>query len=144
LKPGEPLPLREGGGVLVGSGSNFLHMKCCPLIFSFLHQHSGIFSHRVGRVLSFFSSRRNWDSPNPSTAGECASPPSRGEGTLAGERGVGRVPIPTTGHTLSWGGGGAHSPAVEGLGESQFRREDTHCGTLLFIYTYFVYLVIQN
>jgi hypothetical protein len=29
-------------------------------------------SHRVGRVLSFFSSRRDWGSPNPSPAGECA------------------------------------------------------------------------
>jgi hypothetical protein len=58
--------------------------------------------HRVGKVLSFFSSRRNWDSPNPSTAGEwCAPPPvSGGRGTLAGERGVGRVPIPTRGHSL--------------------------------------------
>jgi hypothetical protein len=39
--------------------------------------------HRVGRVLSFFSSRRNWDSPNPSPAGECAPPPfgSGGRGT---------------------------------------------------------------
>ncbi len=57
--------------------------------------------HRVGRVLRYFSSRRNWDSPNPSPAGECA--PSlwfRGEGHT-GERGGGRVPIPTTrGHTL--------------------------------------------
>ncbi len=61
--------------------------------------------HRVGRVLSFsFSSRRNWDSPNPSPAGECS-------------------------------GGGAHSLAREGFGESQFRRGDIHCGTL---YTYFV------
>ncbi len=59
--------------------------------------------HRVGRVLSLFSSRRNWNSPNPSPAGECAPPPFPpvwGEGTLAGERGVGRVPIPTTGHSL--------------------------------------------
>jgi hypothetical protein len=32
--------------------------------------------HRVGRLLSFFSSRRNWDSPNPSPSGECAPPPS--------------------------------------------------------------------
>jgi hypothetical protein len=57
--------------------------------------------HRVGRVPSFFSSRRNWDSPNPSPAGECAPPPgSGGRDTLAGERGVGRVPIPTRGHTL--------------------------------------------
>ncbi len=47
--------------------------------------------HRVGRVLSFFSSRRNWDSPNPSSAGECASLPLvPGERvTLAGERGGG-------------------------------------------------------
>jgi hypothetical protein len=38
-----------------------------------------------------FSSRRNWDSPNPSTAGECAPPPPLvpgGRATLAGERGV--------------------------------------------------------
>jgi hypothetical protein len=42
------------------------------------------------------SSRRNWDSPNPS------SPPfsSGGRGTLACERGGGRVPIPTMGHSL--------------------------------------------
>ncbi len=42
-----------------------------------------------GRVLSLFSSRRNWDSPNPSPAGKCAPPPfgSGGSGTLAGERG---------------------------------------------------------
>ncbi len=46
--------------------------------------------HRV--VLSFFSSRRNWDSPTPHPFG--------GRGTLAGERGVGRVPIPTRGHKL--------------------------------------------
>ncbi len=58
--------------------------------------------HRVGRVLSFFSSRRNWDSPPPLAAGECAPPTlwSGGEGTLAcGLRGGG-VPIPTRGHTL--------------------------------------------
>jgi hypothetical protein len=35
-------------------------------------------AHRVGRVLSFFSSRRNWDSPNPSSAGECDPPPGSG------------------------------------------------------------------
>jgi hypothetical protein len=42
--------------------------------------------HRVGRELSFFSSRRNWDSPNPSPAGERALPPfgSGGRVTLAG------------------------------------------------------------
>jgi hypothetical protein len=56
--------------------------------------------HRIGRVISFFSSRRNWDSPNPSPAGESATRGSRVRGTLAGERGVGRLPIPTRGHTL--------------------------------------------
>ncbi len=57
--------------------------------------------HRVGRVLSFFSSGRNWDSPNPSPAGECDPPPgSGGRGTLVGERGVGRVPISTRRHTM--------------------------------------------
>jgi len=30
--------------------------------------------HRVGRVLSFFSSRRNWDFPNPAPTGECEPP----------------------------------------------------------------------
>ncbi len=64
--------------------------------------------HRVGRVLSFFSSRRNWDSPNPSPAGECDPPPL----------------IP---------GGGAHSLAREGVGVSQFQRGCIHCGTL-YIY----------
>jgi hypothetical protein len=34
-------------------------------------------------------------------------------------------------------GGRGHSLAIEGLGESQFRRGDIHCGTL-YIYTYFV------
>jgi hypothetical protein len=54
----------------------------------------------IGRVLSFFSSRRNWESSNPSPASEYAPPPgSGGRGTLAGERGFGGVPIPTRGHT---------------------------------------------
>ncbi len=50
-----------------------------------------------------FSSRRNWDNPKPSPTGECAPHPPLwlgGRGTLAGERGSGRVPIPTRGHTL--------------------------------------------
>ncbi len=53
-------------------------------------------------VLSFFSSRRNWDFPNPSPAGECAPPPpslNRGEGNTRwreqGESRGGRVPIPS-------------------------------------------------
>ncbi len=47
--------------------------------------------------------RRNWDSPNPSLASECPSPRT---------------------------GGGAHSPAGEGLGESQFRRLEKKLSTL--------------
>jgi hypothetical protein len=42
------------------------------------------------------SPRRNWDSPNPSLASECAPPPEQG--------------------------GGAHSPAAKGVRESQFQR----------------------
>jgi hypothetical protein len=44
-------------------------------------------------------SRRNWDSPNPSLASECAPPPRTGGegGTLACGWGVGGVLIPTTG-----------------------------------------------
>jgi hypothetical protein len=47
--------------------------------------------HRVGRVLSFFSSRRNWNSPTPLAAGECAPQPLvRGGGhTRLRERGWG-------------------------------------------------------
>ncbi len=60
------------------------------------------FHHRVGRVLSFFSSRRrSWNSLTPLAAGECV-PPHFGRGgghTRLRERGWG-VPIPTRGHTL--------------------------------------------
>ncbi len=49
----------------------------------------------IYRVPQCMSPRRNWDSPTPSLASECATPP---------------------------GSGGAHSPAGDGLGESQFRR----------------------
>jgi hypothetical protein len=57
------------------------------------------YKHKVGRVLIFFSSRRNWYYPTPSAAGECAPPPFGGRGTLAFGRGVGGVPIPTRGPT---------------------------------------------
>ncbi len=57
-----------------------------------LHQTTSTFSvykkhsyHRVGRVLSFFLSRRNWDSLTPSTTGECPPPPVPGEGWGVGE-----------------------------------------------------------
>ncbi len=49
------------------------------------------------------SPRRNWDSPNPSLTSECAPPP---------------------------GPGGAHSPAGEGLGESQLLRLEKKLSTL--------------
>ncbi len=76
--------------------------------------------YRVGRVLSLFSSRGNWDSPNPSPAGKCA-------------------PLPPV------LGGGAHSLAREGLGESQFRRGENKLSTLvLVIYTYFVGSIYCN
>jgi hypothetical protein len=53
----------------------------------------------------YVPSRRHWDSPNPTLANECAPPPEQG-------------------------GGGAHSPAGEGLGESQFRRLEKKLNTL--------------
>ncbi len=62
-------------------------------------------------MLRFISSRRNWDSPTPHPQASVPPPPQ------------------------FWGGGGAHSLAREGLGESQFRRGDIHCGTL-YIYVF--------
>ncbi len=62
--------------------------------------------HRVDRVLSFFSSRPNWDSPTPSHASMCVPPPcSGGEHTRLRERvGGGGVPIRTRGQTLLYSG----------------------------------------
>jgi hypothetical protein len=65
--------------------------------------------HRVDRVLSFFSSRPNWNYPTPSHAGDVC--PSFGSGGGGG-------------FTLIRGRGG------EDVGESQFRRGDRHFGTL--------------
>ncbi len=76
------------------------HLTKSPISFSHLH-------HRVGRVLSFLSSRWNWDSPTSSPAGECAPP-------------------------FGFWGRGAHLLAREGVGESQFRRGDIHRGTLWY------------
>ncbi len=59
-------------------------------LLSILVEQSPLYlEHRAGRVLSFFSSRRNWDSPNPSPAGECAPLPlvPGGGHTLWRERG---------------------------------------------------------
>ncbi len=71
-----------------------------------------------------YAPRRNWDSPQPPTRRlVCPLPPvSGGRGILAGEKGVGRVPVPTRGihcgtlymyvlcvlnykYFLFWGGG---------------------------------------
>jgi hypothetical protein len=70
------------------------------------------YMHRVGRVLSFSPvvGIRNWDSPNLSPAGECVPPVL---------------------------GGGAHSPAREGVGESQFppNSDEGTYTVVLFIHT---------
>ncbi len=53
------------------------------------------------------SPRRNWDSPNPSPQASVPSPPPPGPK-----------------------GGGPHSPAAKGVGESQFRRLEKKLSTL--------------
>ncbi len=83
-------------------------IKCGPNVRSNTVLQYMYYTHRVGRVLSFFSSRRNWDSPTPRPLASVPSPP-----LLGGE-----------GHT-HW--------RERGVGESQFRRGDIHCGTL-YIY----------
>jgi hypothetical protein len=62
-------------------------------------------------VLSFFSSRRNWDSLNLSPAG-----------TLAGERGAGGVPIPPRGHTLWYSNIYVHCGQHHGVRETTGRQ----------------------
>ncbi len=57
------------------------------------------------RVPQYMSPRRNWDSPNPFLANECAPPPRTG-------------------------GEGTHSPVEERLGESQFLRLEKKLSTL--------------
>jgi hypothetical protein len=61
-------------------------------------------SHRVGmQRAKLFLKSSELGLPNPSPAGECAPTAlhgSGGRGTLAGEKGGGRVPIPTRVHTL--------------------------------------------
>ncbi len=62
--------------------------------------------HRVGRMLSFFSSRLNWDSPPPEPQ------------------------VSVSPHPLIRGGR-AHSLTGEGLGESQFWRGDIWCSIFI-------------
>ncbi len=65
-------------------------------------------SHRVDRVLDFFSSRPNWDNPTPTPAGECVLSPA----------------------LVPWEGGGGNKLASgRGVGGSQFGQGDRHCGT---------------
>jgi hypothetical protein len=52
----------------------FVRYSVLSLYFDIIRL-SLLVNHRVGRVLSFFSSHRNWDSPTPLAAGECAPPP---------------------------------------------------------------------
>ncbi len=73
--------------------------------------------HRVGRVLRFFTSRRNWDFPHPSPAGECAPPPR------------------------FWGEG--HTRWRERGWESPNSDEGTYTVVLfIYIYTYFVVVIV--
>ncbi len=95
------ISIGRGGG---GEAANPLYIALNSLVWATFGWGAGMQvggGHRVGRVLSLFSSRWNWDSPNPSPAREWAPPNLwfRGRGTLAGERRGGRVPIPTRGHT---------------------------------------------
>jgi hypothetical protein len=71
-------------------------------------------NHGVGRVLSFFSSRLNWDSPNHSPAGKCA-------------------PLPLV---PGWGGGGQPFCRERGW-ESPNTDEGTNT-VVLYICVYFV------
>jgi hypothetical protein len=65
---------------------------------SFVKLYSKPQSTYIYRAPQCMSPRRNWGSPNPLAASECALPPG------------------------PKGGGGAHPPAPKGVGEFQFRR----------------------
>jgi hypothetical protein len=101
-------PPRNGGGggphSRVGAGWGVFQFQRLEKRLSTLPTTVGgiICDHRLGRVLIFFSSRRNWNSPQPLTRRRMCPPPfgTGGRGTLAGVRGSGRVLIPTRGHTL--------------------------------------------
>jgi hypothetical protein len=88
----------------------FFIQTCCHLFLLSKISHSSDdgCSHRVGRVLKFSPVVAIGTPPTPHPRASCAPSPL--------------VP-----------GGGAHSLAREGLGESQFRRGDVHCGTI-YIY----------
>ncbi len=92
-------PLRRSIGTALPfsiANTAMCRMSAKPNLFCLL---IFIYDHKIciKRVPQRMSPRRNWDSPNPSLASECVPPPVTKEG-------------------------GAHSPAGEGLEESQFRR----------------------
>jgi hypothetical protein len=72
-----------------------MYLEKLPIkVLTYCTAYSSYFSYAYkhrGRVLSFFSNRRNWSSPTPLAAGECAPPPfGRGGGhTRLRERGWG-------------------------------------------------------
>ncbi len=74
------------------------------------------------------SPRRNWDSPTPSLANECAPPQTKGGSGYhipSSELGLSPPPPPKASVPPSpnqRGGGGTHSPAGERVGKSQFLR----------------------
>jgi hypothetical protein len=103
-------------------------------------------------VLSFFSSRRNWDSPTPPSAGECVPSWFMGEGKLACGRGVGGVPIPTRGHTLWYsiyiitlcckvGVGGKVNGNILSLTKSSGKRGYRESSVRMFFFAFSVLLV---
>jgi hypothetical protein len=71
-------------------------IQCNPILhLTVPHQYLAPQSTYIYRAPQCMSPRWNWDSPTPLAASECAHPP--------GPK-----------------GGGAHSPAAKGVGESQF------------------------
>jgi hypothetical protein len=73
----------------------------CPKTYRILSAYSFVCFTKYVHIKSttVYAPRRNWDSPQPPTRRLVLPlpPVSGGRGTLAGEKGVGRVPIPTRG-----------------------------------------------
>jgi hypothetical protein len=84
----------EGGRRVFGVGEFCAQYVYCIVSYSILLTK---YVHIKSTIV--YAPRRNWDSPQPpSRRLVCSLPPvSGGRGTLAGEKGVGRVPIPTRG-----------------------------------------------
>ncbi len=92
--------IRRGSGYSLTTGPVPVYLPSLSGLYG-AHTECIDFNHRVDRVLSFLSSRPNWDFPTHSHAGEYVPPPFsfRGGHTRLPERGWG-VPIPTMGQTL--------------------------------------------